>query len=93
MLLVPTASPQDIRLETLDDGPGLLPFKLGPTKLITHHHTFLQRIQLNDIEDKISTLQTQIQTFETRLPNDTYALYELQITYLNNKLEKALTNC
>lgn len=91
MLLVQTASSQDIRLETLDDGPGLLPFKLGPTKLITHHHTFLQRIQLNDIEDKISTLQTQIQTFETRLPNDTYALYELQITYLNNKLEKALT--
>ncbi|KAL0894309.1 hypothetical protein ABMA27_014306 [Loxostege sticticalis] len=90
LLLILTTTAQEIRLESLDDGPGLLPFKLGPTRLITHYHTFLQRIQLNDIEDKILQLQTQVQTYETRLPNDTYSLYELQINYLNTKLNSAL---
>lgn len=57
---------------------------------MTHYHTFLQRIQLDDIEDKILTLQSQIQTFKNQLPNDTYALYDLQISYLSNKIEKVL---
>ncbi|KAL0832399.1 hypothetical protein ABMA28_001824 [Loxostege sticticalis] len=90
LLLILTTTAQEIRLESLDDGPGLLPFKLGPTRLITHYHTFLQCIQLNDIENKILQLQTQVQTYETRLPNDTYSLYELQINYLNTKLNSAL---
>lgn len=89
MLLVQTTSQQEIRLETLDDGPGLLPFKLGPTRLITHYHTFLQRIQLDDIENKLTKLQLQIQTFKTRLPNDTYQLYEFQINYLNDKIDRS----
>lgn len=80
--------PQEIRLESLADGPGLLPYKLGPTRLTTHHHSFVQYIQLNDIEDKVNVLQTQLDSLSTKLINDTYLLYEAQIHYLTNKLGK-----
>jgi hypothetical protein len=80
----------EIRLESLDYGPGLLPFNLGPTKLITHYHSFLQCFRLDDIDDKISLLRDQILTYESKLPNNTYSLYELQIRYLNSKLESAM---
>lgn len=82
--------PQEIRLETLADGPGLLPYKLGPTRLTTHYHSFIQYIQLTDIEDKINSVQTQLQTFRTRLSNETYMLYEYQVDYLTNKLDKVI---
>ena len=77
---------QEISLESLGDGPGLLPFRLGATKLIAHYHTFLQYIQLNDIEDKINLLQNQLSSYKLNLKNDTYSLYELQIDYLSSKL-------
>lgn len=77
---------QGIKLECLDDGPGLLPFKLGQTRLISHYHTFIQYIQLDDIQTKIDMIKLQINDFEHRLPNDTYVLYELQINYLSEKL-------
>lgn len=89
-MLIQISTALEIRLESLDSGPGLLPFKLGPTRLTTHYHTFLQHVQLSDIQDKISELQSQILTYETRLPNNTYILYELQISYLKNKLNKTL---
>lgn len=82
--------PQEIRLETLADGPGLLPYRLGPTRLTTHYHSFIQYIQLTDIEDKINSVQTQLKTFKTRLSNETYMLYEYQIDYLTDKLSKVL---
>lgn len=50
---------KEIKLESLDHGPGLLPFNLGPTNLITHYHTFLQRIRLDEIENKITLLRGQ----------------------------------
>lgn len=80
---------QEIKLESLADGPGLLPYKLGATRLITQYHTYLQYIQLNDFEDNINLLQHQLQTYQSRLPNDTYDLYELQINYLSKKTNKA----
>lgn len=78
----------EIKLESLDDGPGLLPYKLGPMRLTTHYHTYLQYIRLDEIKDKISLTFEQLQTCKTRLINDTYLLYENQIGYLINKLEK-----
>lgn len=83
---------QEIRLESLDDGPGLLPFKLGPTRLITHYHTFVQYIQLADIEQNVNTIKQQLTNYKTRLENDTYSLYELQIEYLSTKLDTVLHN-
>lgn len=82
---------QEIKLESLDDGPGLLPYRLGLMKLATHYHTFLQYVHLNDIEVNVHSLQTQLFDFRERLTNDTYSLYELQIDYLTNKLDKVLS--
>lgn len=79
---------QEISLESLADGPGLLPFRLGMTRLITHYHTFLQFVELKDIDDKILELKNQLLNFKRKLDNDTYMIYELQIDYLNSKIEK-----
>lgn len=70
----------------MDDGPGILPFRLGATKLITHYHTFLQHIELKDIDEKIRELQDQLDSFKQKLSKDTYSLYELQLNFLSNKL-------
>lgn len=81
---------QEIKFESLAEGPGLLPYKLGPTRLTTHYHTFLQYVQLTEIEDKITLLQTQLFNYKSQLHNDTYLLYEIQIDYLTNKINKIL---
>lgn len=78
----------EIRLESLDDGPGVLPFKLGNARLITHYHSFIQYIELNDINDRLDSVDSQLKSFETKLTNDTYLLYELQINYLLGKIDK-----
>lgn len=82
---------QEIRLDRLDDGPGLLPFKLGPTKLITHYHAFLQYVRLDNIESKVDLIKNQLLDFENRLEKNTYTLFELQINYLSTKLESVLS--
>lgn len=78
----------EIRLEQLDNGPGLLPFKLGPTKLITQYHSFIQYIELTDIENQLDSIYSQINNFRTQLNNYTLPVFELQIDYLNTKLIK-----
>ncbi|XP_013135361.1 PREDICTED: uncharacterized protein LOC106100847 [Papilio polytes] len=45
-------------------------------------------IKLSDIEDRTDTIKTQLRTFQTQLDNETYLLYETQINYLTNKLDK-----
>ena len=77
---------QEIKLESLDESPGILPFRLGTTRLISHYHTFIQTVNLHDIRHKINILQSQLSNFKTKLANDTYMLYELQVDYLTNKL-------
>lgn len=83
---------QEIKFESLDDGPGLLPFRLGQAKVTNFHHTFLQYIQLDDIEDKVITLRNQLSDFKSRLSNDTYSLYEVQINYLSVKIQNILNH-
>lgn len=78
----------DIRLESLDDGPGLLPFKLGQTKLITHYHSFIQYIELSDLEHQLDSIKDQLDYFKTKLDNNTLSIFELQIDYLNSKILK-----
>ncbi|XP_063823802.1 uncharacterized protein LOC135073563 [Ostrinia nubilalis] len=79
---------QEIKLESLADGPGLLPHKLGPMRLTTHHHTFIQYVQLDLIQEKVDSIQTQLTSYKSRLINDTHLLYETQIDYLTEKLGK-----
>lgn len=45
-------------------------------------------MQLNDIEDKVNLLSTQLRGYRRQLTNDTYVLYEIQIDYLTDKLSK-----
>lgn len=80
---------EEIKLDNLDDGPGLLPFKLGPASIITHYHTFLQYTDLNIIEEQLDTIRNQMTDVKLRLDNYTYALYEFQIDYLSDKLDTA----
>lgn len=81
---------REVTFENLEDGPGLLPFRLGSTRLITHYHTFIQYTKLRDIADKIELSQNQINEFKHRLSNDTFILFELQIEYLSRELSKVL---
>jgi hypothetical protein len=80
----------EIRLESLADGPGLLPYKLGSMRLTTHYHTYLQYIQLDDIESKINMISEQLRTYKMKLVNDTYLLFENQIDYLLYNLDRIL---
>ncbi|XP_052747532.1 uncharacterized protein LOC112058451 [Bicyclus anynana] len=79
----------EIKLERLEDGPGLLPFKLGPMRLTTDHHILLQYVDLTDIQTNINLIETQLTNIKDKLDNDTYALYEFQIDHLATKLDKA----
>lgn len=88
--MLPVIRLQEIKLESLDDGPGLLPYKLGAMKITTHYHTFIQYVQLSNIEYNIRSLKTQLIQCQNRMNNDTYSLYEIQIKYLTNKLGNVL---
>ncbi|XP_053602165.1 uncharacterized protein LOC128670489 [Plodia interpunctella] len=81
---------QDVTLNTLDNGPGILPFKLGPTKMITHYHSFLYYIDLDMISLTINSVKSQIDSFRSDLNNKTASLYEPHISHLYNKIEMLL---
>lgn len=80
---------QEIKLESLDNGPGILPFKLGSMSLTTHYHTFLQYIELDNIEDKIQSVYSQLSQIKLKLDNDTSLFFEHQLDHLNSRLDRA----
>lgn len=84
------AQAQDIQLESLNDGPGILPFKLGPAKIISHYHTFLQDIDLDLIQQQIDTTRMQLYEFTQKLSNNNFSLFKYQILHLTNKIEKII---
>lgn len=77
-----------IRLDDLSDGPGILPFKLGSTKIISHDHTFLQEIDIDMISRQIDILQVQLTDLSNKLSNKNYSIFRHQILHLFNKLNK-----
>lgn len=79
---------QDVTIESLDNGPGLLPFKLGPAKVVSHYHSFLNYIDLDNIQTQIKLVKAQISNLTLLLNNKTSALFEPHIQHLNTKLEK-----
>ena len=88
MYLLQAVAAQEIILESLEDGPGLLPFKLGPAKIITQHHSFLQSIDIDEIKSKVALVKTQVDYIQPHLNNKTRSLYEPHIAHLKTKLEK-----
>lgn len=79
---------QEITLESLDNGPGLLPFKLGSARIITQHHSFLQTINIDEIKSKVTIVKTQLNYIQPQLNNKTRSLYEPHIAHLKSKLDK-----
>lgn len=60
--------------------------------LITHYHSFLQSIDLHDIEINIQLVYSQLDTIKSQLHGkDTKFLYESQLNYLSTKIDKAST--
>lgn len=88
MILLRAVAAQEVLLDSLEDGPGVLPFKLGPTKIISHFHSFLQFIDIDYIESKVNLVKSQLNDVRPQLNNKTLFLYEPHIDYLSKKLEK-----
>lgn len=81
-------APADIRLDSLSDGPGILLFNLGSTKIISHDHTFLQEIELSEIERQIDLTQTQLTQVANKIPNHNFPMFKGQILHLFTKINK-----
>lgn len=90
MMSLILAQAQEIQLDDLDNGPGILPFALGATKIVSHHHTFLQDINLKQIENQIYNLRTQLAETTIILSNYSFPSFNLQIKHLYNKLNRML---
>lgn len=88
ILMVSLTGAEEIILETLDNGPGILPFKLGPARIITHYHSFLQTVDLDNIRTNLEMVKIQINSFKPQLNNKTLSLYDPHVQYLTTKLEK-----
>jgi hypothetical protein len=78
---------QEIKLECLDDGPGILPFKIGSAKLFSHYHSFVQPISLRDLRDRINSVSIQLESVTPELHTKTNSLLKPHITFLKNKIE------
>ncbi|XP_061379911.1 uncharacterized protein LOC133319454 [Danaus plexippus] len=89
LFLIPALT-QEIKLESLGNGPGILPFKLGLAKIISHYHSFIQHIDLHEIRSTIESVKTQLDSFSPQLHNRTNSLYQPHMNYLENKLYNVL---
>lgn len=78
---------EEIILTSLEEGPGIVPFKLGPSKIISHYHSFLQTIDLDHIRVSIDAVRNQIINITPELNNKTRSLYEPHIQYLQTKID------
>lgn len=88
MMVLYLARAEDITLERLEDGPGLLPFKLGAAKIVSHYHSFLLYIDLDDIQSKVNEVALQLSEFKPLINNSTLSLFDPHISYLTDKLNQ-----
>lgn len=79
---------KNIQLDDLSNGPGLLPFNLGKTKIASHNHIFLQEIHLDKIQAQIDLLKTQLTNSINKLNNQFFSVFKYQISHLFNKINK-----
>lgn len=82
--MIGAARTQEIRLDDLGSGPGLLPFKLGVTKIISHTHTFLQDIDLVVFQNNIFDLKLQLSNV---INSSDPIVFKYQIKHLYKKLD------
>ncbi|XP_045484898.1 uncharacterized protein LOC111002774 [Pieris rapae] len=77
---------QEIILDSLDNGPGLLPFRLGPTRIISHYHSFINYIDLENIHLQVESVKSQMSKLAPLLNNKTRSLFDPHLKHLNNKI-------
>lgn len=63
---------------------------MGTSKIISHHHTFLQDIDIEAIENKIIALKSQLSNVAFAITESSPS-FSHQIQYICGKLDKALT--
>lgn len=88
MLLLHQTEGQDVTLDSLDNGPGLLPFKLGATRIVSHYHSFLHYINFTSIDTQVDSVKSQMLELRPLLNNKTLSLFEPHLEYLDAKIEK-----
>lgn len=80
------AQGQEITVESLDNGPGLLPFKLGAAKIVSHFHSFLSHIDLENVHLQIEVVKTQMAELSPLVNNKTLFLFDPHLKHLNSKI-------
>lgn len=70
----------------MDNGPGILPFMLGKTKIISHYHSFIQPVNLDIIRSNINLVRKQLDHISPEFHNKTLSLYQPHIEYLYSKI-------
>lgn len=75
-------------MSSLGNGPGILPYKLGKSRVISHYHSFIQPIDLETIRSNVNLVKEQLDKISPQFHNKTLSLYQPHIEYLNNKISK-----
>lgn len=89
-MLTCAAQAQEINLDDLGNGPGLLPFKLGPTVIISHFHTFLQDIDIEVIQKNIYDIKLQLGDVASNISTTDLTYFKYHIKHLYSKLDHIL---
>lgn len=82
---------QEVTIDSLGNGPGILPFNLGTTRIVSHYHSFLNYVNLDGIQSQIDVVSKQLSDFRPKLNNKTSLLFEPHLNYLTSKLTKIST--
>ena len=88
LLLLQMTQGQEVMIDPLGNGPGILPFNLGATRIISHYHSFLNYVNLDSIQSQIDTVNTRMTDVRHTLNNKTSLLFEPHMDYLTSKLVK-----
>lgn len=59
---------------------------MGPTRVISHYHSFIQTINLEAVRSRLESVRTQVRDFVPKLNEKTFSLYSPHINYLDTKL-------
>lgn len=57
--LLTAKAQQEVAITPLDNNPGILPFKLGNSKLIDYEHSFIHPIELDSVRESIDIITKQ----------------------------------
>lgn len=88
VLLLQTTQGQEVTIDSLGNGPGILPFNLGTTRIISHYHSFLSYVNLDKIQFQVDSISSKLSEVRPKLNDKTSFLFEPHINYLATKLSK-----